>query len=107
MVLAQVLAHDEVLHRIFLTGRTGEEIGARLVLVPPAGERRCARDEAGQYERQCAFLLKMADHVGYSGFRLRTSCVMRSSRSGLPSRGCHGSLFKQRTSIVYDILLLV
>src|SRR5438876_1923443 len=89
MVLAQVLAHDEVLHGVFLTGGTGKEIGARLVLVLPAGERRCARDEAGQYERQCTFLLKMADHVGYSGFRLRTSRLMQSSaRSGLRSRRC-------------------
>src|SRR5205809_81692 len=86
MVLAQVLAHDEVLHRVFLTGRTAEEIGARLVVVLPVGERRCARDEAGQHERQCTFLLKIADHVGYSGsgYELRALCEV--GRSALRSR---------------------
>src|SRR6185437_12039595 len=63
VIFAQLLAHDEVLHGIFLTGRTGidREIGTSLVLV---GECRYARDEAGHHQRQYKFLLKMADHVG-------------------------------------------
>jgi len=69
VVLAQVLAHDEVLHGVFLTGRTGKQrdIGTRLVLVLGVRERHCARDEAGQHERQCTFLLVMVDHLMYSG----------------------------------------
>jgi len=64
VVLAQVLAHDEVLHGVFLTSRTGKKwkIGARLLLFLPASERRCARDEAGQHSRQRKFRIMMSNH---------------------------------------------